>query len=232
MAREIYVPINYYSSRALMRLFDKCYKMGVEDAIAIGNEMQCVEFCDKMYRAECFGRIVYDYEYSWREWKYRLSQIIYEDVMYRHQGLKYFECITTYGSYLACVMPIAMDFYMKGLKDYAEYPNSDNWVKFNSQSFMIWGKTIRKSKMDEFLRFLTGFCFDRIRIDQAAIEFKAERLAQKREEGTMDGVGRKKKGVAFEFLPTGLTRTSYENFQREIWRHTRVKEYAPRRKLV
>jgi hypothetical protein len=129
-------------------------------------------------------------------------------------------------------MPIAMDFYMKGLKDYAEYPNSDNWVKFNSQSFMVWGKTIRKSKMDEFLRFLTGFCFDRIRIDQAAIEFKAERLAQKREEGTMDGVGRKKKGVAFEFIPTGLTRTSYENFQREIWRHTRVKEYAPRRKLV
>lgn len=232
MAREIYTPINHYSARSLMRLFDQCYKLGVKDGIDVGNESQCEEFCDKMYRAECFGRIVLDYEYSWREWKFRLSQMIYEDTKYRHQGLKYFECVTTYASYLACVLPIAMDFYMKGLKDYASYPNSENWVKFNSKSFILWEKNLRKSTSDEFLRFLTGFCYDRIRIDQAAIEYKIERLEQKRKEGTMDGVGRKKKGREFEFIPTGLSRTSYENFQREIWRNTRVKEYAPRRRSV
>lgn len=225
MSREIYTPINYYSARSLMWLFDNCYKMGVEDGISIGNEMQCVEFCEKMYRAEKFGRIVYDYEYSWREWKYRLSQMIYNDNKWRKQGLKYFDCVSYYGSYLACVMPIAMDFYMKGLKDYAEYPNRDNWVKFKSKSFMLWGKIVRKSNMDEFIRFLTGFCYDRIRIDQEAIEYKSKRLEEKRLKGEMDGVGRKKKGYEFEFIPTGLSRTSYENFQREIWRNTRVKAY-------
>lgn len=212
-----------------MRLFDQCYKMGVKDGIDIGNESQCEEFCEKMYRAECFGRIIYDYEFSWREWKFRLSQLVYEDTKFRCLGLKYFECITSYASYLACVLPIAMDFYMKGLKDYALYPNSENWVKFNSKWFALWGKTVRKSNSDEFLRFLTGFCYDRIRIDQAAIEYKVARLNELREEGVINGAGRKSKDQKHEFIPKGLSRTSYENFQREIWRHTRVKEYAPRR---
>ena len=228
MAREIFTPINYYSARSLMRLFDSLYKLGVEDAISIGNESQCEEFCERMYKAECFGRIVNDYSYSWREWKYRLTQIVYDEVMYRKQGLKFFDCISSYSSYLACVMPISMDFYMKGLKDYAKYPNSQNWIKFKDKGFTLWGKVPRKTNMDEFVRLLTGFCYDRIRIDQEAIEYRQKRIGELREKGEIRGVGRKKKGYVREFIPSGLSRTSYENFQLEIWKRTRVKSYKTR----
>lgn len=228
MAREIYSPINYYSARSIMRLFDACYKMGVEDAIAVGNEFQCEEFCQKMLRAECFGRVINDFEYSWREWKYRLSLIVYEDVMYRRQGLKFFDCISNYSSYLACVLPIAMDFYMMGLKHYISYPNPANWVKFKSANFMVWGKTLRKANMDEFIRFLTGFCYDRIRIDYEAIEARFKKVEERKAQGVVGTAGRKPKGYKFEVLPIGLSKTSYENFQKEIWRRTRVKEYKRR----
>lgn len=228
MSREIFTPINYYSARGLMRLFDAMYKLGVEDAISIGNESQCEEFCDRMYRAECFGRIINDFEYSWREWKYRLTQVVYEDVMYRKQCLKFFDCISAYSSYLACVMPIAMDFYMQGLKDYAKYPNSANWVKFKEKGFTLWEKKPRKVTMDEFVRMVTGFCYDRIRIDQEAIGYRLKRLQELRDEGVISGTGRKKKGFVKEFIPTGLSRTSYENFQMEIWKRTRVKSYKTR----
>jgi hypothetical protein len=211
-----------------MRLFDALYKLGVEDAIAIGNESQCEEFCDRMYRAECFGRIINDFTYSWREWKYRLTQVVYDDVMYRKQCLKFFDCISSYSTYLACVMPIAMDFYMKGLKDYAKYPNSANWVKFKDKGFTLWEKSPRKVTMDEFVRLLTGFCYDRMRIDQEAIEFRLKRLQELRDAGEISGGGRKKKDYVREFIPTGLSRTSYENFQMEIWKRTRVKSYKTR----
>lgn len=228
MSREIFAPINYYSARGLMRLFDALYKLGVEDAISIGNESQCEEFCERMFAAEKFGRIINDFEYSWREWKYRLTQVVYEDVMYRKQCLKFFDCISSYSTYLACALPVAMDFYMKGLKDYVDYPNSDNWVKFKSKGFTLWGKTPRKTNMDEFVRLITGFCYDRMRIDQEAIEYRLKRLQELRDQGEMDGVGRKKRNYIKEFIPTGLSRTAYENFQMEIWRKTRVKSYKTR----
>ena len=68
MSEQIFVPINYYSARSLMRLFDACYKMGVRDAIEVGDVPSCLEFCDRMYAPECFGRVIYDYKYSWRVW--------------------------------------------------------------------------------------------------------------------------------------------------------------------
>lgn len=211
-----------------MRLFDACYKMGIKDAIEVDNEMQCREFCDKMYAPQKFGRIIYDYEYSWREWKYRLTQIIYDDVMFRNQGLKYFDCITNYGAYLACVLPIAMDFYLQGIKDYVKYPNPSNLLKFESKGFVLWSKTPKKASMDDFVRLLTGYCFDRIRVDREAIEAKRARDLERLNDATKGTRGRKPKEYVYEYMPVGLTPSSYENFQREIWRNTRVKSYKTR----
>jgi hypothetical protein len=202
--------------------------MGIEDAIDIGDVPTCLEFCDRMYAPECFGRVVNDYKYSWREWKFRLSQIVFEDALYRKQGIKYFECITKYSSYIACVLPLAMDFYLRGIKDYCAYPNPTNKVKLLSQSFMIWGKVVTKVAMDDFVRMLTGFCYDRIRIDDDAIQAKLRQIDERKEMGVVVTTGRKPKGYKIDVLPTGLSRTSYENFQREIWRNTRVKEYKTR----
>lgn len=220
MSSLVYAPINFYSSRALMGLFDACYKMGVKDAIDVGCDITCLEFCDNMYGAERFGRVIYDYTYDWREWKYRLCQMVCDLDKYRTQALKFFECMNTYSSYLACCLPVAMDFYLMGIKDYYKHPNPEGWVKFENTPFALWYNSgIRKTKLQDFVRIMTGFCYDRIRLDEDAIELKRKTLDEKRAEQAKKGFrGRvygKYRGAS------GLSRSAYETFQMEIWRHTR-----------
>lgn len=227
MSEQIFAPINYYSARSLMRLFDACYKMGVRDAIEVGDVPTCLEFCDRMYAPECFGRVIYDYKYSWREWKFRLSQILYEgdsQTMLPKRGLKFFDCISGYKTYLACALPIAMDFYLWGIKDYCKYPNKDNLVKFEAKGYNLWGQKVKKVAMDVFVRKVVEFCYDREKIDAVAIEERA-RVKEQAEKGK---AGRKAKDAKFVVMPTGLSTMSYRNFQQEIWRNTRVKEYKTR----
>lgn len=222
---DIYTPINYYSARALMRLFDACYKMGVEDAIEVGDEAQCMEFCAKMYAPMKFGRITKDFTYTWREWKFRLSQMLHEGTMYARKGLEFFNCVGSYGNYLSCVFPIAMDFYMRGIKDYCKHPNPSKWVMFNSKGFMLWKDKPIKRPMEDFVRMCTEFCYDRMHLDMEWVEvYKAEKAKLR---GT---AGRKPKDLNVENLAKPLSRVAYENFNKMIWDFTRVKEYKTRGK--
>lgn len=220
MSTVVYKPINTSSARGLMALFDACYKMGVEDAIEINDDIQCTEFCDKMYGAEKFGRITLDYEYDWREWKFRLCQMVCTLDKSRTQCLRFFETLTTYNNYLACALPIAMDFYLMGIRDYAKHPFHEGWVKFENTPYTLWNYNgSRALKIQDFVRILTNFCYDRIRLDEVAIETKRKNLdEQRRKKGAKGFRGR----ICGMYRgPSGLSRSSYETFQREIWRHTR-----------
>ena len=224
MSEQIFAPINHYSSRSLMRLFDACYKIGVKDAIEVGDIPTCLEFCDKMYAPEKFGRIVKDYTYTWREWKFRLTQLLYDgdaQLMNARHGLRFFDCIGSYSGYIACALPVAMDFYLWGIKDYCKYPNPSNLVVFESNGYSLWGKSIKRVSMDIFVRKVVEFCYDREKIDAIAIE--------ERRNIRGDGkVGRKSKDAEFIVMPKGLSVMAYRNFQQEIWRNTRTKEYKKR----
>ena len=75
--------------------------------------------------------------------------------------------------------------------------------------------------MDIFVRKVVEFCYDREKIDAIAIE--------ERRNIRGDGkVGRKSKDAEFIVMPKGLSVMAYRNFQQEIWRNTRTKEYKKR----
>ena len=76
-------------------------------------------------------------------------------------GLKFFDCISGYKTYLACALPVAMDFYLWGIKDYCKYPNRDNLVKFEAKGYNLWGQKVKKVAMDVFVRKVVEFCYDR-----------------------------------------------------------------------
>lgn len=202
MARQVITPINYYSSRALVQLFDTCYKMGVEDAIQVNDVFRCQDWVEEKYKPSTFSRIIHNYDMSWQEWKFRLSGLV-RDGKYKLLGVRFFDCITSYNGYYAASLPIAMDFYMKGIKDYCERPKSGEWVLFNSGSFNRWGKKkILKISQDDIIREVTEFSFDRIRLDE-----------ELHKSGRRDEQGR-----------IGLSGNAYHNFYKELWRYTRVKE--------
>lgn len=230
MSEQIFLPINYYSARSLMRLFDQCYKLGVKDAIEVSDESICNEFCEKMYGPEKFGRLTNQHDYSWREWRFRLTQFFWapeNQIPHHKMGLKFFDCIGVYRGYIACALPVAMDFYLWGIKDYCGNPIPSNVYEFENRPFNLWGKKIKKSNMEFFVRKVIEFCYDREKIDAVAIEYKESVIAERRERVKASLKPQDRKCF---YLPNGLSISSYRNFQSEIWRHTRVKEYKTREK--
>ena len=226
MAKKVYAPINNCSAVLLMDLFDACYKMGVKDAIDVDNEMQCAEFCEEMYSTEAFGRIIYSFRYDWREWKFRLCQMVCDLDRFRAQGLRYFESMGSYNNYIACALPIAMDFYMMGIKDYCKKPNPIDLVRFEHTPYSFWGQTGgRKTTRDDFVTVLTGFCYDRIRLDEAAIAQREQRMRTLRAQA--EGKRGRFTGKTVK-MPVGLSRSCYESFQSEIWRYTRKRANCSR----
>lgn len=202
MGRQVMTPINFYSSRALVHLFDTCYKMGVEDAIQVDDIYHCKEWAEEKYAPSTFSRVIHDYDMSWQEWKFRLSQLI-RDGKFKILGIKFFDSITGYSTYLAVSLPIAMDFYLKGVKDYCSRPFSQDWVLFKSGNYYRWGKKkLVKESQDHIIREVAEFTFDRIRLDEPL--YKA--------------------GHKDEFGRMGLSPGAYQNFYKELWRYTRVKE--------
>lgn len=194
-----------------MLLFDQCYKMGIEDAIDINDDIACNDFVARMYAPMKFGRIVHSYEVDWREWKFMLTQLVHRNVRFRQMGIKYFDGIVSYGNYLTCALPIAMDFYLQGIKDYVKFPRKGNFIRFRDKCFMRWGDKLRKATMDDFVRDVTQFCYERTHLESEAYE--AMMSKDKRE---------RYKGVR------GLSRAAFMSFQSDIWKYTRVKVYKTR----
>lgn len=197
MARQTITPLNYYSARALIQLFDSCYQMGVEDAVSENDVFKCEQWVKEKYAPCTFSRITWGYDVSWQEWKFRLSQMIRAG-QNRVLGTRFFDSISSYSSYYAAALPIAMDFYLQGIQDYCKRPNSNEWVLFKSKTYVRWGKNnTTKVNTDDVIREVTDFCFNRTRLDEAL--YKAT-----------DKQGK-----------IALTHTAYNNFYRQLWAYTR-----------
>ena len=196
MGRQTITPINFYSTRAMLRLFNTLYKLGVEDAIAISDIYECEEWINKHYAPMTFSRIVWGYDVTWQEWRYELSKKLKIDA-FRKLGLRFLDCISSYGNYFSVVFPIAMDFYMQGIKDYCARPKEGDLAVFLASEYIRWGdKKLKKISMDEVVYEMQGFCFSRTRLD----DFDGK-----------DEVGR-----------IGISQRNYTQFSTELWRYSRA----------
>lgn len=196
MGRQTITPINFYSTRAMLRLFNTLYKMGVEDAVAISDIYQCEEWIKEHYAPMTFSRIVWDYNVSWQEWRYELSKMLKTDI-FRKLGLRFLDCISSYGNYYSVVFPVAMDFYMKGIKDYCSRPKESDLAVFLATEYMRWGdKRLKKIDTDEVVYELQGFCFARTRVDNFNGKDKQGRIA--------------------------IPERCYTQFSTELWRYSRT----------
>lgn len=202
MAKQTITPINYYSANAMVRLFNTLYKLGVEDAIAINDIYECEKWIEEHYAPMTFSRIVWGYDVSWLEWRFELTKLIEHD-NFRKLGVRLLDCIGNYGTYFSAVFPIAMDFYIQGIKDYCSRPDDRDFARFIPFTFRKWGKKgLEKISIDDIVRDMQGYCFARARLDELKDE-KGKQVVK-------DKQGRVR-----------LTKRAYEQFALEIWRYTR-----------
>jgi hypothetical protein len=186
----------------MVRLFNTLYKLGVEDAIAINDIYECEQWVKEHYAPMTFSRIVWGYDVSWLEWRFELTKLVTHD-NFRKLGVRLLDCIGNYGTYFSAVFPIAMDFYIQGIKDYCARHDDRDFAKFIPFTFRKWGKKgLEKISIDDIVRDMQGYCFARARLDELKDE-KGKQVAK-------DEQGRVR-----------LTKRAYEQFALEIWRYTR-----------
>lgn len=202
MAKQTITPINYYSANSIVRLFNTLYKLGVEDAMTINDIYECEKWMEEHYAPMTFSRIVWGYDVSWLEWRFELTKLLTRD-NFRRLGLRFLDCIGSYGTYFSAVFPIAMDFYMQGIKDYCSRPDDRDFARFAPFTFRKWGKKgIETQDTNDIIRDMQGYCFARARLDDVKDD-NGKRVA-KDEQGRV-------------YLP----RKAYEQFALEMWRYTR-----------
>lgn len=198
MSKKMYTPINYYSARSIIRLYDYLYKKGVSDAISVDDEYRCRDFLAKMCKPRSFGFVTLPYGFTWSEWKFHLSKMIYDKGLYRKLGLAFLDCIFSYSNYMACSLAIAMDFYKKGISDYLDNPIPSQFEIFNNHLYMQWGVKLKRRKEDEVMRDVIEMCYSRSHTDN---------------------------DYSYPAYERGLSGQAFETYQKELWRHTRKKQY-------
>lgn len=181
----------YYKS--LTHLFHRVYKQGILDAIDQNDLFKCKEFVSEMRQTCTFGFLDTP-KMDWREWRFHLIRLGM-DTPYGPSCTQYLSLALNYTGYPAVVFPIAMDFYLEGVKDFCQYPNPAILQDFLKRKFPKWGKPRRLKRVRTSIDIVLeaqAYCFERANLD-------------KHENG-----GTKH---------NGLTRSAYVNFSNDIWRN-------------
>lgn len=152
---------------SMIRLLDAVYKMGVSDAYKVNCEGECMEFIEKTSVSGVFGRVANDYLMDWREWMLTLIAEARRQSLYGPM-YRYFMRMKRYGSnYLSVILPVAQEFYNKGLSDYHQRPVVVFMEIFNDKKKVWWTRNgFKNVKTSEYIETMQMMCYDRMRIDE------------------------------------------------------------------
>lgn len=180
------------NSRYLLSLLDFAYKQGVLSAYDADDERYCEEFVSKHKDGTSFGLLeVQGEDITWKEWRWTLTCWARQARVYLI-AREYLDHIAG-RNYLWAVLPVAFDFYLKGIEDWVKYPNPCNLEVFKNKPKIHWIVERRNDKKviknDEIVSEIQRICFER---------------------------GRKDKGIK-----GGLSQCCYDAFASTIWTLTR-----------
>lgn len=162
--------INRQTSRMILKLFDTCFKKGVQDAYEADNEHWCQEFIEARHTRGDFGLLDVTDSYTWGEWRMILARWCRYT---KNMKLcpKFLDRIYTTNFYWA-IFPIAMDFYILGIKEWLEYPNPLKLEIFKYESSVHWKpmprKGLQKMSTDDKVSYVQEFAYERERTDPDA----------------------------------------------------------------
>lgn len=153
----------------LISLFDRLYKLGVEDGCRFGgDEGLCRSHIEATREPGSFGLVRDGYFSDALDWQLTLlrqakAAKIYASV---HRLLVR---MGAWGAvnYLSCILPLAQDFYNLGLSDYLDNPGADSPVTFMGQRRRWWGG--RRVDNYGYVETIQTFCGRRMRSEAEAL---------------------------------------------------------------
>lgn len=177
METDFVSAINERNARRLLRLFHECYKHGVEDASRVYDEEKRKVYVGAMETSHTYMKVGQDYEIKWKEW-------IVELLMYCRNMNRmdvnivrdYLYDIKEYKGYKAIPLRVSMDFYVRGVKAFNDYPAYQGMELFLAENKAYrWQKgfyqTIPLSYID-FFEDMHMMVYDRMHTDMEMISNK------------------------------------------------------------
>lgn len=148
--------INPSSYGQIIKLLDFIYKKAIMDCIDRDDVAACRQFVKTMHNKKAYGMIEFDYEMTWREWKNTLYFFCLKKRLYKVSLLLDF--INSIYTYYAVILPVSMEFYLKGVEDYIACPYEGDYLRFSESPREVWGrpsapKTNRRM-MDDMLQMV------------------------------------------------------------------------------
>ena len=167
----------------MVSLLDWSYRLGVNNAHQVNDEGLCRAFIEKMSQPGLYVFITDDHNIGVLEWQLRLTKEARLTSMFGSM-YQYFGRMGRFGqNYLSVFLPIAQEFYNKGVLDYCEAPYACDMARFNDARRVWWSpKGLLNVKNREYVETIQLMCFDRQRRDSAYLEdnaadYKAKRVA-------------------------------------------------------
>lgn len=163
----------------LITLFDRVYKLGVEDGYNNSHdEGLCRGHIETTNYPGNFGLIRDGFISDEIDWQLTLQREakamkIYEAVrkMFIRMGA------WARSNYYSCILPIAQDFYNMGVEDFLANPNADTITTFMEERRIWWGG--KRVDTYGYVEKIQGFCGKRMRSEAAALEGLVETRTSK-----------------------------------------------------
>lgn len=163
----------------LLTLFDRVYKLGVEDGYNNSHdEGLCREHIETTNYPGNFGLIRDGFISDEIDWQLTLQREakamkIYEAVrkMFIRMGA------WARSNYYSCILPIAQEFYNMGVEDFLANPNADIITTFMEERRVWWGG--KRVDTYGYVEKIQGFCGKRMRSEAAALEGLVETRTSK-----------------------------------------------------
>ncbi|MCM1216529.1 MAG: hypothetical protein NC209_03955 [Alistipes sp.] len=151
----------------LIRLFAVSYKLGVNDAFAASDEGLCRQHVEQTQQPGYFGRVGDDISHDALYWQIKLKEAVYRSGFYEPL-CRYLRNMGRYGhNYLSVALPIAQEFYNRGLTDYCKAPGGCEIALFNDANKAWWtAKGPRNVKTEEYVEQVQLMTFQRQHIDE------------------------------------------------------------------
>lgn len=163
----------------LLRLFDRMYKLGVEDGYQHSyDEGLCREHIETTNYPGNFGLIRDGFISDEIDWQLTLQREakamkIYEAVrkMFIRMGA------WARSNFYSCILPVAQDFYNMGVEDFLANPSADTIITFMEDRRVWWGG--KRVDTYGYVEKIQGFCGKRMRSEAAALEGLVETRTSK-----------------------------------------------------
>lgn len=156
--------INRTSAKEIVRLLDFCYRKGVIDAYSVGDDLSVQDWVDSTYKQGRYGLVEFpDDECDWKRWRFFLLRWCRENRL-TSLGFNYIDGIRKAAGFEYLIIPMTMRFYLQGVKEWLEYPNSAGLALFKSRYKQRWTNKVpqnmKNMKTDDFISMIQEYIYE------------------------------------------------------------------------